>query len=195
MTLKTLVLAGATLFSTSALASDWTIDPQHSEADFRVRHMGISYVKGSLGAVSGTVHVDESNPTKSSVLASIDVTQIDTREPKRDGHLKSPDFFDVAKYPTATFKSTKVERAGSGKLKVTGDLTMHGVTRQVVLDVDGPSDPIKDPWGNAKVAATGTTQIDRTNYGLVWNKSLDKGGVLVGNDIDVTISIEAGPKK
>src|SRR5581483_6440688 len=151
MTPKTLALVFATLVSSPALASDWTIDSQHSEADFRVRHMGISYVRGTLGTVTGTIHVDENNPSKSSVEATIDVSKLDTREPKRDAHLKSPDFFDVAKYPTATFKSTKVEREGAGKLKVTGDLTMHGVTHPVVLDVDGPSDPMKDPWGNSKI--------------------------------------------
>jgi polyisoprenoid-binding protein YceI len=193
--LKALLAASSILFSVQALASDWTIDPAHSEADFKVRHMGISYVNGTLGTLTGTIHVDESNVSKSSVDVSIDVTKIDTREPKRDGHLKSPDFFDVAKFPTGTFKSTKVERAGVGKLKVTGDLTLHGVTKSVILDVEGPSDPVKSPWGTMAVAATASTQVDRRDFGLLWNKSLDKGGLLVGNDVDVHISVEAGPKK
>jgi polyisoprenoid-binding protein YceI len=192
MTFRTLALLGSTLLSVPALASDWTIDSAHSEADFKVRHMGISYVNGTLGTITGTIHLDESNISKSNVAVSIDVSQIETREPKRNGHLKSPDFFDVAKYPAVTFKSTHVTQESAGKLKVTGDLTMHGVTKSVVLSVEGPSAPVKDPWGNARIAATGTTQVDRRDYGLVWNKPLEAGaGVLVGDDVAVAISIEA----
>jgi polyisoprenoid-binding protein YceI len=191
MTFRALALFVFALFSTPALASDWTIDSAHSEADFKVRHMGISWVNGTLGRITGTIHLDDSDVSKSSVAVSIDVTQIDTR----DGHLKSPDFFDVAKYPTATFKSTRVQQDGVGKLKVTGDLTLHGVTKQVVLSVEGPSAPVKDPFmGTGHVAASATTQLDRRDYGLVWNKPLQSGGgLLVGNDVSVAISIEAQP--
>jgi polyisoprenoid-binding protein YceI len=196
MSFRTLALLGSTLLSVPALASDWTIDPAHSEADFKVRHMGISWVNGTLGTITGTIHLDESDVSKSNVVVSIDVSQIDTREPKRNAHLKSPDFFDVAKYPAATFKSTRVQAEEVGKLKVTGNLTMHGVTRQVVLAVDGPSAPVKDPWGNAHIAATATTRVDRKDYGLVWNKPLEAGGgMLVGDDIAIAISVEALPKK
>ena len=196
MTLRTLALLGSTLFSVPALASDWTIDSAHSEADFKVRHMGISYVNGTLGTITGGIHLDEGNMTKSSVWVSIDVSQIETREPKRNAHLKSPDFFDVAKYPAVTFKSTRVQQESVGKLKVTGDLTMHGVTKSVVLSVVGPTAPVKDPWGNSHIAASATTQLDRKDYGLVWNKPLEAGaGMLVGDDVAVAISIEALPKK
>jgi polyisoprenoid-binding protein YceI len=196
MTFRTLALLGSTLLSVPALASDWTIDSAHSEADFKVRHMGISYVNGTLGTITGAIHLDESNMSKSSVWVSIDVSQIETREPKRNAHLKSPDFFDVAKYPAVTFKSTRVQQESVGKLKVTGDLSMHGVTKSVVLSVDGPTAPVKDPWGNSHIAASATTQLDRKDYGLVWNKPLEAGaGMLVGDDVAVAISIEALPKK
>jgi polyisoprenoid-binding protein YceI len=158
--------------------------------------MGIVNVDGSLGPVTGTIHLDDKDVTKSTVDVSIDVNGIDTREPKRDGHLKSPDFFDVAKFPTATFKSTKVEKVSDGKLKVTGNLTLHGVTKSVVLDVEGPTDPAKDPFGNTKIAASATGKIDRTDYGLTWNKPLEKtGALLVGNDITLNIGVEAAAAK
>jgi len=196
MSFRTLMLLGSTLFSVPALASDWTIDSAHSEADFKVRHMGISYVNGTLGTITGTIHLDEGDIAKSSVAVSIDVSQIETREPKRNGHLKSPDFFDVAKFPATTFKSTRVQQEGVGKLKVTGDLTMHGVTKTVVLAVEGPTAPVKDPWGNMHIAANATTQVNRKDYGLVWNKPLEAGaGMLVGDDVAIAISIEALPKK
>jgi len=196
MSFRTLMLLSCTLFSVPALASDWTIDSAHSEADFKVRHMGISYVNGTLGTITGAIHLDEGNISKSSVAVSIDVSQIETREPKRNAHLKSPDFFDVAKYPAVTFKSTRVQQESVGKLKITGDLTMHGVTKSVVLSVDGPTAPVKDPWGNSHIAASATTQVDRKDYGLVWNKPLEAGaGMLVGDDVAIAISIEALPKK
>src|SRR5512145_1993606 len=132
----------------SGQVSTWTFDPAHSHASFSVRHMIISNVRGELGKFSGTLTLDEKDITKSTVEATIDVTTIDTREPKRDEHLRSPDFFDAAKFPTLTFKSTKVEKAGKGALKVTGDLTMRGVTKPVVLNVAGPTDEVKDPYGN-----------------------------------------------
>ncbi len=181
----------AVLVSTPALAADWSIDPAHSEAGFNVKHMGIVNVHGSLGPVTGTIHLDDKDITKSSVDVSIDVNGIDTREPKRDGHLKSPDFFDVAKFPTVTFKSTKVEKAGEGKLKVTGDLTMHGVTKSIVLEVEGPTAPAT-MFGSTKIAVAATGALDRTAYGLSWNKPLEKGaGLLVGNEVTLSLGVEA----
>jgi polyisoprenoid-binding protein YceI len=195
MDFKALALLSAVVAS-PALASDWQIDPAHTEAGFTVKHMGITNVNGSLGPVSGTIHLDDKDVTKSTVDVSIDVTGIDTREPRRDTHLKSPDFFDVAKFPTATFKSTSVSQVSPGKLKVTGNLTMHGVTKSVTLDVDGPSAPTKDPFGNTKIAAAASGKVDRKDYGLMWNKPLEKGaGFLVGDDVTLNISVEAGPKK
>ncbi|HUB09567.1 MAG TPA: YceI family protein, partial [Myxococcales bacterium] len=175
------------------LADEWMIDPVHSEAEFHVKHMMVSTVDGSLGTVSGTVMLDEKHPGNDTVDASIDVTKLDTRVDKRNQHLMSPDFFDVQKFPTVTFKSTKVKRKGKGKLEVDGDLTMHGVTKPVTLTVTGPSPLYKNPWGQPVRAFWATTKINREDYGLTWNKALEAGGVLVGKDVDVTLSIEVNP--
>jgi polyisoprenoid-binding protein YceI len=174
----------------AARADVWEIDSVHSGAHFTVRHMMVSNVRGEFGAVTGTLNLDEKDVTKSTVEASIDATTINTREPKRDTHLKSPDFFDVAKFPTITFKSKKVEAAGAGKLKVTGDLTMHGVTKSVVLDVEGPGAAM----GN-KRGASATTKINRKDFGLGWNKVLEAGGVAVGEEVKVEIDLELNKKK
>lgn len=176
-----------------ALADQWIIDPAHSEAEFHVKHMMVSTVDGSLGAVTGTVVLDEKRPANDTVEASIDVTKLDTRVDKRNQHLMSPDFFDVAKFPTATFKSTKVKRKGKAKLEVMGDLTLHGVTKPVTLEVTGPSPVYKNPWGQPVRAFWATTKLNREDYGLTWNKALEAGGVLVGKDVDVTISLEVNP--
>ena len=136
------------------------------------------------------VILDDKDPSKSVVNVTIDAASVDTREPDRDKHLKSPDFFDVAKYPTITFKSTKVEPAGPGKLKVLGDLPIHGVTRQVTLDVTTPKEPIKDPWGLQRSAVYGTTKINRQDFGVKWNSALDAGGVAVSDDVNITLDVE-----
>jgi polyisoprenoid-binding protein YceI len=185
------LLASLVFAAAPALASDWKVDPVHSGANFRVKHLGITNVDGVLGPITGTIHLDDKDVTKSSVETSIDVTQISTQNAQRDGHLKSPDFFDVAKFPTATFKSTKVEKAGKGKLKVTGDLTMHGVTKAVTLDVEGPSAQVKDMMGMTRMALTGTTKLNRKNWDLTWNKTLSGGELLVSDDVWVTLPIEA----
>jgi polyisoprenoid-binding protein YceI len=185
------LVAFVALSATPALATEWKIDPSHSGAQFRVKHLGITNVDGVLGPIAGTIHIDDKDVTKSSVEVSIDVTQISTQNAQRDGHLKSPDFFDVAKYPTATFKSTKVEKAGKGKLKVTGDLTMHGVTKSVVLSVEGPSAQVKDMMGMTRVALTATTKLNRKQWDLTWNKVLTGGELLVSDDVGVTLPIEA----
>jgi len=190
---RTLLSALATLALAApgfAFATTYDIDSAHSSTQFSVKHMMVSNVRGEFGKTSGTLNLDDKNPANSSVEATIDVTSISTREPKRDEHLKSPDFFDVAKYPTITFKSTKVEAAGQGKYKVTGDLTMHGVTKPVVLDVDGPTAELKDAWGNPRRGVTATTKLNRKEFGLGWNKALEAGGLAVGEEVAITIDAE-----
>ena len=174
----------------AAANSNWQIDPQHSSAQFSVRHMAISTVRGAFSKVTGTVALDDKDITKSTVDVAIDVTTVDTREPDRDKDLRSDKFFDVAHYPSMTFKSKKVEQVAPGKLKVTGDLTIRGTTKEVVLDVDGPTAPIKDPWGNTRSAATATAKVNRQNFGVKWNATLDNGGVVVSDDVSITIDVE-----
>ncbi len=171
-------------------ASVWQIDPAHSSAQFAVRHLMVSTVRGTLGKVTGTVKLDEADLTRSSVEASVDATTIDTREPKRDAHLKSPDFFDVATYPAVTFTSKQVKRIDVGKFQVLGDLTLHGVTKEVALNVEGSPQPFKDPAGNVKIGGVATTKLNRKEFNIQWNKSMDGGGVVVGDDVDVTIDLE-----
>ncbi len=190
---KMVVLTGmALLFSLPNLAatSTWKIDPQHSAAQFSVRHMAISTVRGAFSKVTGTVVLDEQDVTKSTVDVSIDVSTVDTREPARDKDLRSDHFFDVEHFPTMTFRSKKVEQVAAGKLKVTGDLTMRGTTKEVVLDVEGPTAPVKDPWGNQRAAANATTRINRQDFGVKWNATLDSGGVVVGDDVNINIDAE-----
>lgn len=194
LTVKSAVAMLAFAVPSIAGASTWEIDTAHSTANFSVRHMMVSNVKGTFGNVKGTINLDDKDVTKSTVEATIDTTTIDTREAKRDEHLKSPDFFDTAKYPTITFKSTKVAKAGQGKLKVTGDLTMHGVTKPVVLDVEGPAKEIKDPWGNTKSGVAATTKLNRKDFGLGWNKALEAGGVAVGEEVTVSLDLELNKK-
>lgn len=183
--------AAACLLSVPAFAAPttWTVDPVHSAASFFVRHMVVSNVRGELGKVTGTLTLDQADVTKSSVVAEIDVTAISTRDEKRDTHLKSPDFFDTARFPTLTFKSTKVEKAGKGKLKVTGDLTMHGVTKPVVLDVEGPSAEVT-AWGMTATGFSATTKLNRQAFGVSFSKALDNGGAVVGDEISVQLELE-----
>lgn len=173
-----------------SLASTWDIDPAHSNVEFGVRHLMVSTVKGNFQKVSGFVELDDKNITKSSVEVTIETASIDTREPKRDAHLRSPDFFDAAKYPTITFKSTKVEKAGKDKLKVTGDLTIHGVSKPVVLMTEGPSPALKDPFGRTVRGVTATGKINRKDWGMVWNKALDTGGVMVSDEVKLELNAE-----
>jgi len=173
-----------------ASAATWTIDPDHSSVGFKVKHLMVSNVRGSFDKHNGSVDINDKDITKSKVEVTIDTASINTNVQKRDDHLRSADFFDVAKYPTMTFVSKKVAKAGNDKLKVTGDLTLHGVTRQVVLDVDPLSKESKDPWGNIRRGTTATTKIDRKDFGLTWNKGLETGGVLVGEEITINLEIE-----
>lgn len=171
------------------MSNTYQIDPSHSTASFSIKHMMIAKVHGGFEKLSGTLVYDAANPSKSSVQVAIETNSINTREPQRDTHLRSPDFFDVEKYPTITFKSTRVEGSG-GELKVIGDLTIHGVTQQVTLDVDGPSDEMKDPWGNIKIGASGSTKIKRKDFGLTWNAALEAGGFLVGDDVTINLDVQ-----
>jgi len=190
-------LAATVLLSLPAAAapSQWAVDSHHSSAQFAVKHLMISTVRGQFHGITGTIIWDDKDITKSTVDVSIDTTTVDTQEPNRDKDLKSENFFDVAKYPTMTFKSKKIEQAGAGKLKVTGDLTMHGVTKEVTLDVEGPTAPIKDPWGNTRVALNATASVNRQDFGVKWNKSLDGGGVMVGDNVNITIDAELVKKQ
>jgi polyisoprenoid-binding protein YceI len=192
--LKSAVAALVLAAPSIALAAEYEIDSAHSGAQFSVKHMMVSNVRGAFSKVTGKANIDEKDLTKSTVEASIDASTINTNEPKRDEHLRSPDFFDVAKYPTITFKSTKVEQAGQN-LKVTGDLTLHGVTKPVVLDVEGFTSEAKDPWGNTKRGGTATTKINRKDFGLGWNKVLETGGVAVGEEIAITLDLELNKKQ
>ena len=173
-----------------ASATTWNIDPEHSNVGFKVRHLMISNVKGNFEKHSGVVDINDKDITKSKVEVSIDIASINTNVQKRDEHLRSADFFEVAKYPTMTFVSKKVAKAGRDKLKVTGDLTLHGITKQVVLDVEGPSRESKDPWGVIRRGATASTKINRKDFGLVWNKALETGGIAVGEEIVINLEIE-----
>jgi polyisoprenoid-binding protein YceI len=188
-------LTTATLLAGTAMADEWTIDPSHSSAQFSIKHMMVSSVRGNFQKLSGNVNLDEKDLTKSSVDVTLDATSIDTREPKRDAHLKSPDFFDVAKYPTLTFKSTKIEKAGKGKFKVTGDLTMHGQTHPVTLAVEGPTAQMKTPWGGLTRGVAATGKLNRKDWGLNWNKAVELGGVLVGDEVLLQIDAEMSPKQ
>ncbi|MGB9430970.1 MAG: YceI family protein [Candidatus Acidiferrum sp.] len=182
----------AAIFSLPLLAGTTTyqIDPKHSDAGFAVTHLMISTVRGEFHGINGSVVYDDSDVSKSSVNVTIDATTVDTREPGRDTDLRSDHFFDVANHPTMTFKSTRVESNGSGKLKVTGDLTIRGNTKSVILEVTVPKPPIKDPWGMQRTAISGTTKINRQDFGVAWNKTMDSGGVVVGDDVDITLDVE-----
>src|SRR2546430_15146712 len=173
-----------------AATSEWKIDPQHSSAQFSVRHMAIATVRGAFSKVNGTIVLDDKDITKSTVDVTIAVSTVDTREPARDNDLRSDKFFDVAHFPTMTFKSKKVEQIAPGKLKVTGDLTIRGTTKEVVLDVEGPTAPVKDPWGNHKAAASASSKINRQDFGVKWNATMDNGGVVVGDDVNIAIDAE-----
>ncbi|MDO8432744.1 MAG: YceI family protein [Candidatus Binatus sp.] len=174
-----------------AQADTWQIDPMHTSVEFTVRHMMISNVKGTFEKTSGTITTAGEVPATVVIDATIEAASINTRVEKRDGHLKSPEFFDVAKFPSITFKSTRIEQAGTAKWKVTGNLTLHGVTKEVILDVDGPTAPVKDPFGNMRSGASATSKIDRRDFGLTFNKALETGGVLVGDEVAISIDVEA----
>lgn len=175
-----------------ALATEYKIDTAHSSAQFAVTHMGLSKVRGSFGNIQGTINYDPTNVAATKVNATISTSTVNTNNERRDNHLRGADFFDAEKFPTMTFVSTKVEPAGAGTLKVTGDLTMKGVTKPVVLTVEGPTDAIKDQRGGTKRAAAATTRINRKDFGITWNRALDTGGVMVSDEVDITIDLQFG---
>ena len=186
------VLCAIGAYAPSVTAADvWQIDPPHSGAQFSVTHLMISTVRGEFGSMSGTVEYDGKSVASIKADVTIDATSITTRNEKRDGHLKSPDFFDVAKFPTITFKSKKVVSGTGGGFQLVGDLTMHGVTKEVTLDVTAPSKVIKGMRGESRVAASATTKLNRQDYGVKWNADLDGGGVVVSDTVAITIDIEA----
>lgn len=198
MMLRVAVVAAAVVLTSLVpsgvrAADTYEIDPAHTSVQFSIRHMMISNVRGEFTKLSGKATGDVASPTAASVEATIDATSIDTRNEKRDEHLRSPDFLDTAKFPTMTFKSTKVEKAGDA-WKLHGDLTLHGVTKPVVLDVTNVTAPIKDPGGNTRIGAQATTKINRQDFGIIFNKTLDGGGMLVGDEISITIDVEVVKK-
>lgn len=186
-----LLVALASLLSSLAFAQSggWNIDPNHSTAQFTVRHLVISNVTGSFTKVNGTVELNEADITKSQVTAIIDASSVDTRVPDRDNDLRSPNFFDVEKYPTIEFKSKRITKSGD-KVQMIGDLTIHGTTREVTLDVDGPTPPIDDPWGNVRRGFSATTTINRRDFGLVYNHLLKTGEAVVGDTVKIQIDVE-----
>ena len=168
----------------------WNIDPAHSAAEFKVKHMMISNLKGHFAKVTGTLTLDESDLSRSRVKATIDASSLETRDSQRDAHLKSADFFDVEKFPALTFQSTDIRLVKDGELAVEGDLTIRDVTRKVVFSAEGPTPPAKDPWGNTRVGVSATTKISRKDFGLSWNAALESGGFLVGDEVTITLDVQ-----
>ena len=173
-----------------AQVTSWRIDPLHSSAQFSVRHMMISTVRGQFGGVQGSVLYDSKNPAASSVEATISTSTVNTGQSERDADLKTAEFFDVERYPVMKFKSTRIESAGPGKLKMTGDLTINAITRRVVLDIEGPSMPVRDTQGRDKVGVSGTTKISRKEFGILYNPLLESGGVVVSDEVSILLEIE-----
>jgi len=189
-------MTGGLLNMTTATATEvtatttWNIDPVHSHAEFKVRHMMISNVKGEFKGVTGTLKLNNEDLTKSGVEVSIDAATVNTGDAQRDAHLKSADFFHVEKFPALSFKSNRVSKNKDGVLTAAGELTIHGVTRNVVFEVEGPSAPMKDPWGNTRIGLSATTRINRKDFGLTWNAALETGGILVGDDVTITLDVQ-----
>ena len=176
--------------TTPAGLTTWRVDPVHSTAEFRVKHMMIANVRGQFTGVTGKLTWNPADLAQSAVEASIDVATLDTRDPQRDIHIKSPEFLDAEKFPAMTFHSTRVTRKSHGSLAVTGPLTIHGVTREVEFEVEGPTPPVKDPWGNTRLGVSAKTTIDRREFGLKFSPSLETGGVLVGEEVHITLELE-----
>ena len=171
-------------------ATTWNLDPIHSNAQFKVRHMMISNVKGKFSGLSGSLKLDETDYTHSSIEVSIPSASVSTVDDKLDAHLKNEDFFDVEKFPTLTFKSTSIRSTGDHDYEITGDLTIRGVTKSVTLSVNDLSEPSKDPWGNLRIGLSGSAKVNRKDFGLVWNAPLEFGGVLVGDEVTITLDVQ-----
>ena len=185
-------LATSLTFSPGLLAQEasWRIDPNHSAAFFSVRHLMISTVRGQMNGIKGTAHYDPKHPTDATVEATIDCRTLTTGVAKRDEQMKGPDFFDTKLYPTMKFRSRKVETSGPGKLKISGDLTINAITRPVVLDVEGPSQPVKDAQGREKIGLSAATKINRKDFAITWNEILETGGVAVADEVSISMDIE-----
>jgi len=179
-----------TTATSTPVTTIWNIDPAHSAAEFKIKHMMISNVKGNFSGLSGILTEHATDSTLSFVEASIPAATISTGDAQRDGHLKSADFFDAEKYPALSFKSTRVVKEVEGEYKVTGDLTIHGVTKPATFAVEGPSAPGKDPWGNTRIGLSATTKINRKDFGLAWNAALESGGFLVGDEVAITLEVQ-----
>jgi polyisoprenoid-binding protein YceI len=173
------------------MKTTYQIDPAHTSAQFTVRHMMITNVRGGFGRVEGTVVYDPDHPEASSVEAIIDTRTINTLDEQRDAHLRSADFLETDQHPSIVFKSKKIESAGDDEWKVTGDLTIHGATREVVLQVEGPTAEIKDPFGNTRIGVSASTKIKRSDFGLTWNAVLEAGGIAVGDEVKIGLEISA----
>lgn len=173
-----------------AQEATWRVDPLHSGAHFSVRHMMISTVRGEFTGIAGSVNYDPKDPSRATTEVTIDCSTVNTGVAKRDAQLKTADFFDVAHYPVMKFKSRHVEKAGDGKLRVTGDLTINATTQEVVLDVEGPTASIRDPRGNEKIGLTASTQISRKKFGITWNEVMESGGVAVADEVSITLDLE-----
>jgi len=176
--------------SQSTQPTQWQIDPAHSAAHFSVRHLMISNVRGEFTKMSGSALINPADPAKSSVEITIEAASINTREPQRDEHLRSADFLDVAHYPTLTFRSKRIEPLGAENFKLIGDLTIRGVTKEVTIDIEGPTPSVKDPWGNVRAGVTGSTKINRKDFGVAFNALTETGGVVVGDEVKITIEAE-----
>jgi polyisoprenoid-binding protein YceI len=183
-------MANATTAAPETSTTTWKIDPAHSVAEFKVKHMMISNVKGQFSKLSGTLVHDESSHGNSRVDVFIEAASIHTGDAQRDAHLKSADFFDVEKFPALSFKSNSVRIVRDGELSVEGDMTIHGVTRKVTFAVEGPTPPSKDPWGNTRIAVSATAKINRKDFGLTWNAALETGGILVGEEVTITLEVQ-----
>ncbi len=188
--IPTILAVIALIIPTYVAAATWQVDPDHSSFQFKVRHMTVSNVRGEFKKVKGVVTMDDNDRSGLKVELTLDAASVNTDHAKRDDHLRSEDFFDVAKYPTITFVSKRVIPVDQNRLKVIGDLTLHGMTKEITVDVDGPTPEVRDPGGNLRRGATGTSKINRKDFGMVWHKVLDNGGLVVGDDVDIAVEVE-----
>lgn len=185
-----IIVTLALTFPLFGYGATWQFDPDHSSFQFKVRHLTVSNVKGSFGKFRASATVDDKDISNLKIEVTIDATSVDTGHAKRDEHLRGPDFFDVTKYPTISFVSKKVEGVDTSKLKILGDLTIRGVTREITLDVDGPTQEVKDPWGGFRRGASAAGRINRKDFGITWNAALDAGGFVVGDEVDIYVEVE-----
>jgi len=188
--MRSILVVFALMIPVHTHAATWQIDPDHSNFQFKVRHMTVSNVRGEFNKARGVVIIDDNDIMNLKVELTLDAASINTDQAKRDDHLRSEDFFYVAKYPTITFVSKKVTKVDENRLKVIGDLSIRGVTKEITVDVEGPTPEVKDPGGNIRRGATGTLKINRKDFGIAWNKVLDSGGLVVGDEVNISVEVE-----